>query len=155
MALTALPVTDSFALAWEHDPALDRERKNFEHEYQIAVETLDWDRLCIPGQKPTLFHFRPMRDSVTRNLIDMGIGNLTGVSLAFRICLTRIENLDGAPKIERRRDGAYPKLGDMASEDIVEFLRPISLGAGQPSGAIVTALGMLAMNRCLGLSPKS
>ena len=155
MALTALPLTDSFPLAWEWDPALDRERPNFDDEYRICVETLDWDRLCIPGQKPTLFHFRPMRDGVQRALLDMGVGTLSGFALAFRLCLVRVENLDGAPPVERKRDPEHPKLGDMATTKIVDYLFPIPLAVNQQTGSIVTGLGAIVLSRCMGLSPKS
>jgi hypothetical protein len=154
LALSALPLSDSFALVWEHDPALDRDRENFDHEYQVCVETLDWSRLCKEGEKPTLFHFRPMKDAVQRALLDMGPGNLTGLSLAFRACLVRVENFPSCPNVTRKKDPAYPSLGELATDEVIEFLRPIPLAVGQTSGSIVTALGALALNRCLGLSPK-
>jgi hypothetical protein len=155
LALSALPLSDSFPLVWEHDPALDRSRENFDHEYQISVDTLDWDRLCVEGQKPTLFHFRPMRDAVQRALLDMGVGNMTGLALVFRACLVRVENFPGCPAVKRQRDSAYPLLGDLATDEIIEFLRPLPIAANQPSGSIVTSLGALVLNRCLGISPKS
>ncbi len=155
MALSALPLSDSFALVWEFDPALDRSREDFDHEYQVCVETLDWDRICIEGQKPTLFHFRPMKDSVQRALLDMGVGNMTGLALVFRACLVRVENFPTCPTVRRHRDNAYPQLGELAGDDVVEYLRPLSIPVGQPSGSIVSSLGALALNRCLGLGPKS
>jgi hypothetical protein len=157
MALTALPLTDSFALAWEHDPALDRERENFDDEYRISVETLDWDRLCKPGEKPTLFHFRAMRGKTQRAVLDMNLGAGIGLALVFRLCLVRVENfnLAQAPEFKRERDASLPHLGDMVSEEFADYLDRLPLVINRPSGALVSSLGGHAWDRCLGIRPKS
>jgi hypothetical protein len=109
MALTALPLTDSFPLAWDHDPALDRARETFAHDFTVAVDTLDWDALAIPGQRPSLFWFRPLDGQTVIQLIDSGLKPLTQTVLVFRMALVRVENLDGAPPLERVIDPRYPE----------------------------------------------
>lgn len=155
MALTALPLSDSFPLVWEHDPALDRERPDFAHAYQVALETLDWEPLIIPGKQPTKFHFRPLRGSLQRRLMDMGTGGLTGLALIFRASLVRIENFPECPAIKRKRDAEYTQLGELVGEDVTDFLDAVPLSVGQPSGSLVSTLGGHVFSRSLGLNPKS
>jgi hypothetical protein len=155
LALTALPLSESFALAWEHDPALDRSRETFSHDYQVAVETLNWEPLCIPGQKPTLFHFRAINGSVLRRLMEGGHGVLTGTEFAFRIGLIRVENFEGCPAVKRGRDPEHPGYGDMAGQDVLNVLDEVPKLLGQPAGSLVAALGDLVIKRSTGFDPKS
>jgi hypothetical protein len=153
--LTRLPLSDSFALAWEHDPAFDRTSDTFAHDYEVACETLDWAKLCHSGKQPTLFHFRPLSGMPTRRLIDADIGHMERVALAFRMALTRVENGEGLPDLKRAVDSQHAELGPMANLELVDYLDALPVAVGAPFGHIVTSLGGMAINRSLNLAPRS
>lgn len=156
MALTSLPLTDSFALAWEFDDAFDRDREDFDHAYQVAVETLDFASLCKPGEKPTLFRFRPMSGERARAFQDLELGQAQKLALAFRMMLVKIENFDAPelPPLEPKVDPQYKQLGKLVNPALVDYLDALAVAAGQPFGSIVTSLGALAALRSLGLGKR-
>lgn len=153
--LTGLPLTDSFALAWEYDEAFDRSRETFAADFERAVETLDFDPLCLPGQKPTLFVFRPIVGMPGRRLLDAEAGFMERTALAFRMALVRIENGDKIPAVNRVLDPAFGALGPMAQSDLMDFLDGFPLLRGAPFAHLVTSLGGMALARSMKQSPRS
>ena len=152
MAIASLPLSDSFALIWEHDDALDRDRETFAHDYRVAFETLNWEPLIRPGKAPTYFHFRVIKMDVQRRLWDAAIGPMERIETGFRLALTRIDNFPGAPDVARKRHPDLRQYGESASMEIVQHLDDCARAAGVDSP--VMALGILALERSKGLSPK-
>jgi len=151
------PVTDSFVLVWEHDPALDRERPTFEHDYEVACDTGNWDAITVPGQKPTLFHFRLIDTARLRRLFDIEAGPQVQSEIAFRMSLTKIEDwgADGAPKLDKKPDPECPKLGPLVSRETQVVLDGISLAMGRLAGELPLSLGTRVLNRSCGVRPLS
>jgi hypothetical protein len=161
MSLSCLPLSESFALAWEYDPAFDRDAKDedgnstFEHDYRTACETLNWAKLCRPGQVPTLFHFRPLSGMPWRRLLDHEGGLQEKVALTFRLALVSMENAEGLPEVKRATDLEYPGLGKMASSKLMDALDEMPIRASAPTGHLVSSLGDLVFRRSSNLSPRS
>lgn len=150
--LSTRPLTDSFALAWERDDAFDTERESFVNDYLVALETLDWAKLCKPGELPTLFHFRPLSSAQLRAIADAAGGRLATVTaLAFRAALVRVENCDAMPKLVRRIESSYSAVGPLVQQEIVDLLDLHSQLAGAEWGSIVSTLGGLVVMRSKGV----
>lgn len=158
MGLPALPITDSFRLVWRHDTALDHKREDFENAYRVAIETLDWEPLLIPGEQPTYFHFRLVDQDTMRRLADSPIGPHQTLALVFRLALCRIENAPGCPEFKRKRDVEFGKLGEMAEPSVVDYLDracvAYSLATKEEKGSVVLELAGFVAARCSGVSPK-
>jgi hypothetical protein len=158
MGLAAFrPVTDTFPLAWEHDPALDREREDFAHAYELACDTGDWSAISQPGMRPALFIFRLIDAHHLRLLNDIEAGPALQTELGFRMSLVKIEDWgdDSGPKLDRKPDPAYPALGPLVSKPAQQFLDAISLAAGMRVGAITHSLGERVLIRSSGVRPLS
>jgi hypothetical protein len=152
--LSSFPLTENFALAWEHDPALDRAREAFAHEYKVAVETLSWEALTIPGQRPTMFVFKAIDGDTMLRLLESGIGPVRKTALAFRLALVRVDGLDGCPEVKRARDSSWPGLPEMLSADATAYFSRLSMAHGQQVNALVLALGDIVIARSMGVDPK-
>jgi len=161
--LTARPLTESFSLPWRHDPAFDSERfespEAYARAYETACETQRWDELLRPGERATLFVFRPLKGHAMRALMPQGRGS--GITtqmcaLAFRLALMRVDNFEipDAPKLDRASDRDFPELGPMVRVEFVDYLDALCVAAGHPFGSIVNELGAEVITRCVVPSPR-
>lgn len=111
----------------------------------VSRETGDYAPILKKDEAPTWFHFRVIPGTLMREfqngLMAEEVTNFKIPSLAFRLAITKIENLDGV-KIEMEDDAAY---GRIAKASIVDSLDMINAG-------IVNELGEFALNRSV---PKS
>lgn len=111
----------------------------------VSRETGDYAPILLKGETPTWFHFRVIPGTLMREfqngLMSEEVKNFKIPSLAFRLAITKIENLDGI-KIETEDDPSY---GKIAKASIVDSLDMINAG-------IVNELGEFALNRSV---PKS
>lgn len=163
MALKAqpAPLTQTFSIPWRWDPALDTEREDYAQAFKNAMETLDFTELIKPGEKPTMFVVRCLPGSVVRDLMSLDLEPLQRLSLAFRLALTRIDNLDipAAPpavqKIERKLDTRYPQLGKMVEQTVADYLDAVAAKYRPEFGGIVNEIGDEVMRRSLNLGPLS
>lgn len=153
MAIASLPLSDSFALVWSWDPALERgdDEEKFAEDYARCVERLDFSPLIKEGMKPTLFHFRPVP---LRELYDAGYGDMEGASLLFRMALVKVENFDGLPPLNKKPSQQYPKLGPLVDRKVVDHLDQLCADLGIGYGHLVSTLGGAVMARLSGVRPK-
>ena len=127
----------------EHDAEIEKLREACTEDLRklnVSRETGDYAQILKNGEVPTWFHFRVIPGSLMRefqnNLMAEEVVNFGIPSLAFRLAITKIENLDGI-KIEKEDDPAY---GTIAKASLVDSLDMISPG-------IVNELGNFALNR--------
>jgi hypothetical protein len=155
--LSVRPLTDSFAIAYAHDPAFDVTRDGFAEEYARCVERLDFSSITLPGQTPTLFHFRALRGSQLHRLRSYNLqGDSAWAWLVFRLCLVRVEA--GGPeleKIDRIADPEYKELGPIVSPKWVDMAAGISVALGRHAGELLDMLGAIVLMRSVAPSPPS
>lgn len=132
----------------EHDAEIENLRLKTDEDLRklnVSRETGDYGPILKSGETPTWFHFRVIPGSLMREfqnaLMSEEVSNFKIPSLAFRLSITKIENLDGL-KIETEDDQSY---GKIAKASLVDSLDMISPG-------IVNELGNYALNRSF---PKS
>ena len=134
--------------------ALLKERR---HALKVAQDTGDWNAIVKSGEKPTMFHMRPIHGATLTWLLgEVNRKTLTddeGYELAFRLAVKEIENFNGK-KLEFVRDDGHV----MADPKSLAPLYDIGRDAGQPQlgRVIVLEIGMLAYTRAVqGVSPLS
>jgi hypothetical protein len=154
--LTSRPLTDSFALAWKHDPALASDLPDFAEQYQRAIETLDFAPLTREGQRPTLFHLKALRGVALEALRASAKGELgpTEAITAFRASLVRLEHADGLPELTWTTDHERRDLGRLVSVEWMAMLDAIGTEFGHPFNSIALQLGMAVLQRSITPSPK-
>ena len=171
MNLSKLPLTGEFALAWEHDGKLDRERFDAEHagdvannvpeperrlgfndRYLHAARTGDWKSLCKPDESPTLIWFRHVTGETRDRLKDLDVGGHVRAGLAFRLGFARIENgPTGLAKITRTPHPEFRELGLMLNAEVYDQLS----GIRYQGSSLVLSLGWGAFLRGDMLDPLS
>jgi hypothetical protein len=159
------PLSTEFSLVWDHDPAVDRDRfahlatehdpkaghKAFAEAWARAVEELNFGPLLKPGEQATRFAFRPLR-GVALDAFRRAVGGFdehAGV-LAFRMCLVRVDDCEGFPKIEHVH---HPELGPLVSPEIMAVLDQAGIELGAPMNHIAVTLGSHAFVRSTRPSP--
>lgn len=112
----------SFDVFWSGDPAFvqlgpnatDAEQEAYAHRWKVARDTGDHSALLVDGAQPTKFIMRPLSVETFAALVDMArakVGTSEVATLAFRIALESVSNLDG---IEVKHE-IHPRFGKIAS----------------------------------------
>lgn len=150
----ALPSDASAEQVAERD-AVIADRQN---QLRVARETGRWDKLCIAGERPTLFHLKPLSGSTYTWLASEAdrreLRPAETMELALRLALDSIENL-GAIKVsfEKSEDGQR-----LVKRSVIDDLYAIGIDAGDAElgRAVVQELGSCVLVRAQEpLSPKS
>ena len=171
MAISRLPLSDGFAIVWKHDPSVDADQyadattawnalpeeareqtpSPLNAAWLQCCETLDFAPMLKEGAKPTLFHFRPVP---LRTLLDEGHGTMQASALVFRMALTKVDNFDDLPPLNKKPSQKHPGLGPLVDRKVTDFLDQMCAELGLGYGQLVTELGMAVFNRLMGLSGK-
>lgn len=129
------------------EEAYKKELKAYAEKLERARETGDWSELLIEGKQPTKFVMKQISGDVLRKISDRtqagDIGAAQGQALAFRCAISSIENFDF--KVEHATFADY---GKIATVEVANVLDGITTH-------IVSELGLEAMRRSKGVSPKS
>ena len=149
LSLLTSPVSVGFALAYKYDDAFDTKMDGYDAAYDRAVNTLDFAPITLPGQRPTLFHFKPMTDDQMRRLF--GIDEVAlHTWLAFRVCLDRITGAAQDVEIEHARDPEFKQFGKLVPVDVMNAIGEASRAYGKSGGEIINQLGGAVLARYAG-----
>lgn len=122
----------------------------FARRYEVATETGQWSELLLDGKQPTVFRVRqiPMTAwDAFRRLWSTSLGDLEAATLAFRLGVTRIDNLNLGFAIglkpyvndEGKRERAF---GEILDEEVPNAI------ARAPGGRdVVHGIGLLIMKQ--------
>ena len=159
--LTTHPLTDAFCLAYAADSAFDVDRyavdgkptdesmAKYLEEFERCVETQDYEPLCKPGEKPTLFWFRPVKHSEADIIIGLNLGPAASTAI-FRMCLRSIDDPAlGQVELKRTADPKLPGLGNVLSIPVLD-----SLVARTRDFDFVHFLGNYVFSRSRATAPK-
>ncbi len=156
-------IQSDYSLVWSGDPALNLPDVGPERDrvLQVARETGRWEDLILPGQQPTVFHFRKLPKSTFdwvigehqhSSVFKRPLSQMEGYSLFFRAALKSIDNW-GSHKVKPTSFGeGCPRI---ASEETTD-----AIGAVDPNDPMIGAaiLGELAqlvwIKETTGISPK-
>ena len=133
------------AIATPPKDADEATRAAFAHRLDVARRTGDYTDVLLEGRVPTKFLLRHIPGDTLRKLYDDAnrLGHLEVASLAFRLALVDVSNLDGL----RVRHEDHERYGRIAAADVVSVLDSVS-------PEIVNEVGLYALKRSQGIDPK-
>lgn len=109
-------------------------------KFEVSRETGDYSKIIKPGETPTWFHIRIIPGTLMRllhgEMTTEAASGLALPSIALRIALVKIENMDGV-SVSFRDEKPY---GRIASTDVIDSLDACS-------ASIVNEVGNFALSR--------
>lgn len=143
-----------YSLIFSGDPALslpdDAEERS--RVLRIAQQTGNWTAHVIPGQVPTVFHFRNLEhtdiawlDGEQQNSSEHNrpLGTIEYLTLAVRLALRSVENF-GTHKVEHKPLGSQRKVATPA------IVNAIHAAAGKLGAELLTEFAVHIINRGSG-----
>ena len=147
-------VQNEYSLIFSGDPALSLPEDPEERTrvLRIAQQTGNWTALVVPGQVPTVFHFRNLEHSDIAWLdgehqlsTEHGrpLGNIEYLTLAVRLALRSVDNF-GTHKVEHKQLGSQRKVATAA------IVNAIHAAAGKLGPELLTEFAVHIINRGSG-----
>lgn len=166
MAFGQAPLSRELRLAYAYDPAFDVGRykapgveaedadKKWLADYEKAVETLDFQPLCVPGQTPTIFRFRPLKAREFDMLGRLGADEGSPAMVVFRCCLEGVENAHAdLTGFKKSVDPSLEAFGQIVDRKATELFGGLSEMVGKPMNHLIYMLGNEVVKRHTQPSP--
>jgi len=136
-----------------NEGASKEEIEEYNHARTVAWETGDWTAMRVQGAgEPTKFIVRPIPGEAFAKLADMAtagrIGDLELYTLAFRIALVAVLNLEGAAKVSFVEDERFGRIASLS------FLADAGI-TGALAVRVLREIGSRVLQRAGTFSPKS